>query len=181
MKFCRPPHESTLNAVRITFKAEKHKMPILYRMMQNHAPNNSATGKYFAQVQHTGVWHTREIAKLIQSNCSLKESDVLAVLCELQYTLKQLLHNSMRVHLDGIGIFKMTVRNNPVDKPEDFDPVRDVRALKINFQPEYFHGSDGSHVADLLDGATLVKAPENSSADGKKRKNPLIMRYANIV
>jgi predicted histone-like DNA-binding protein len=133
------------------------KMPILYKMKRITAPNTSASGKYYALAQHTGTWHTRDVARLIQANCSLKESDVLAAISELVYTMKLLLQDSQRVQLDGFGTFKIAISNKPVDSPQDFDPKRNVRTLKIIFWPEYKLDNNGKHVTALLDGAEIVE------------------------
>ena len=95
-------------------------MPILYKMKQITAPNTSATGKYYALTQYTGTWRTRDVAKLIQANCSLKESDVLAVISELVCTMKLLLQDSQRIQLDGFGTFKIAITNESVEHPEFF-------------------------------------------------------------
>src|SRR5574344_2172111 len=146
----------------------KHKavnMPILYKMKRITAPHTSASGKYYALAQHTGTWRTRDVARIIQANCSLKESDVLAVVSELVCTMKLLLQNSQRVQLDGFGTFKIAITNEPVDSPNDFDPQRHVRSLKIIFWPEYTICADGRRIKALLDGAELVETPENPSAE----------------
>lgn len=133
-------------------------MPILYKMKQITAPHTSASGKYYALAQHTGTWKTRDVARLIQNNCSLKESDVLGVISELVYTMKNLLQDSQRVQLDGFGTFKISIVNNPVDKPEDFDPKRDVKGLKIIFWPEYSLDENGNKKTMMLEGAEVIGA-----------------------
>ncbi|WP_154655645.1 hypothetical protein [Xylanibacter oryzae] len=85
-------------------------MPILYKMKCITAPHTSASGKYYALTQHTGTWRTREVARLIQANCSLKESDVLGVFSKLVCTMKLLLQDSQRVQLDGFGTFKNSLQ-----------------------------------------------------------------------
>ncbi|WP_154655694.1 DNA-binding protein [Xylanibacter oryzae] len=145
-------------------------MPIIYKMKRITAPNTSASGKYYALAQHTGTWRTREVARLIQANCSLKESDVLGVISELVCTMKLLLQDSQRVQLDGFGTFKISITNEPVSSPEDFDPKRNVRSLRIIFWPEYTLAADGSHETMLLDGAQLVRAPDNPAKGRRKGK-----------
>jgi predicted histone-like DNA-binding protein len=132
-------------------------MPILYKMKQITAPNTSATGKYYALTQYTGTWRTRDVAKLIQANCSLKESDVLAVISELVCTMKLLLQDSQRIQLDGFGTFKIAITNEPVEHPEDFDPKKNVRGLRILFWPEYTLSQNGHQVKEMLEGAELVE------------------------
>lgn len=134
-------------------------MPVLYKMKRITAPNTSASGKFYALAQHTGTWRTRDVAKLIQANCSLKESDVLAVISELFYTMRYLLQDSQRVQLDGFGTFKIAITNAPVASPSDFEPQRNVRSLRIIFWPEYTVGTDGRRVTAMLDGAELAEVP----------------------
>ena len=144
-------------------------MPILYKIKQITAPHTSACGKFYALAQHTETWRTRDVARIIQANCSLKESDVLAVISELVCTMKLLLQDSQRVQLDGFGTFKIAITNEPVGSPEDFDPQRNVRSLKIIFWPEYSICADGHRVKVLLDGAELVRAPDNPTKGRRKK------------
>lgn len=55
-------------------------------------------------------------------NCSLKESNVLGMISKLVYTMKNLLLDSQRVQLDGFGTFKISITNNPVEKPKTSTP-----------------------------------------------------------
>lgn len=132
-------------------------MTVLYKMKRITAPHTSASGKYYALAQHTGTWRTRDIARLIQANCSLKESDVLAVISELVCSMKLLLQDSQRVQLDGLGMFKIAIANKPVDRPKDFRTSANVRALRIIFWPEYTIGKNGQRTTDLLEGTELAE------------------------
>jgi predicted histone-like DNA-binding protein len=144
-------------------------MAILYKMNKINAPNTSASGKYFALAQQTGTWNTRDVARMIQANCSLKESDVLGVISELVDVMRRLLQDSQRVQLDGFGTFKITIACDPVERPEDFDPKKNVRKLRVIFWPDVTYRPDGTKETLLLDGAELALLPPNAAAKGRKR------------
>ena len=58
-------------------------MAIIYRLVRDERKNSPYKGKYFARAVNLGTIETDELARLIERNCSVKRSDVLAVLAEL--------------------------------------------------------------------------------------------------
>ena len=99
-----------------------------------------SAGKFVARVQHNDVIDTDMIAHRIQENCTVKRSDVLAVLSELQVVLRDFLQNGDIVKLDFIGRVKLEIEGQPVDRPDDFDPHRHIRGVRIHLIPESRHG-----------------------------------------
>ena len=95
-----------------------------------------SAGKYVARVRHNDVIDTERIAVKIQENCTVKRSDVLAVLSELQVVLKNYLQNGDIVCLDYIGRLKLEIVGVPVDRPEDFNPQHHIRRVSLHLIPE---------------------------------------------
>ena len=56
---------------------------ISYRLVQNKSSNPKMTGKWYAKVVTGQTVTTEKIAERIQASCSMKKSDVVAVLSEL--------------------------------------------------------------------------------------------------
>ena len=60
-------------------------------------------GKWRVRVVPQGVVTTKELAKIMEQNCTVKSSDINAVLRELAETMKTSLLDGNRVVLDGLG------------------------------------------------------------------------------
>ena len=74
-------------------------MAVLYRLSQNKMSNSKANGKWFAQAVMTGTIDTDALAEIMQRNCTVKKSDILAVISELIETMQDQLQNSKRIKL----------------------------------------------------------------------------------
>ena len=77
-------------------------------------------GKWRVRVVPQGVVTTKELAKIMEQNCTVKSSDINAVLRELAETMKTSLLDGNRVVLDGLGAFKVTLKCTGTEKKEDF-------------------------------------------------------------
>lgn len=106
-------------------------MPLLYKIVRDNRKNS--TNLYYGKAVQLGIVDTDYIADIIQRNCSMKKSDVIAVIAELIEVMTDQLQNSMSVKLDGFGIFKIGLKTVGADKPENFSISRNVAGLRINF------------------------------------------------
>lgn len=99
-----------------------------------------SAGKYVARAFHGQVMDTEAIAGIIQQNCTLKRSDVLAVLSELEDVLQWTLKNGDIVKLNHLGRLKLEIEGRPVDNPADFDPADHIRGVRLHLIPESRNG-----------------------------------------
>ena len=58
-------------------------MPILYRMHQDNRKNSAHKGKWYARAVMNGTVGIDEVAEVMQRNCTLKKSDIRAVIAGL--------------------------------------------------------------------------------------------------
>ncbi|MBQ9644884.1 MAG: hypothetical protein IJV24_00820 [Prevotella sp.] len=128
-------------------------------MKKQKSPILPSAGKYVARVQHNDVIDTDMIARRIQENCTVKRSDVLAVLSELQVVLKDFLQNGDIVKLDYIGRLKLEIEGQPVDHPADFDPHRHIRGVRIHLISESRHGHQALYEGLHFSEAQHYEAP----------------------
>lgn len=110
-------------------------MAILYKLFQDNRKNSSYPGKWYARAIHQNIVGLDDIAERIQRNCSMKMSDVLAVLTEMREVIKDELQASNAVRLDGIGIFSPGIKTIPADTAADFSPLKNIVGYRINFKP----------------------------------------------
>ena len=82
--------------------------------------NQKSYGKYYAQpVYDQKFIETDEIADFIQTQATLKRSDIKASLDELGAAIKHFLELGQKIRLAGIGIFKVGFSSIGVNKKED--------------------------------------------------------------
>ena len=129
----------------------------------NNQKNAAAYGKYFAQAVYDNRFvETEQLAEFIQTQASVKKSDIKAVLDELGSALKHFLGMGQKIRLKGIGIFKVGFSSIGVAKLEDCTAAT-ITTRRVLFQPEterIVTGStvkDGKIIQEYVNAKTLVK------------------------
>lgn len=134
-------------------------MSLFYRVRRDNRVDSEHL--YYGVAVQTGVIDTAKLAELIQRNCSMKKSDVVAVLTELVEVMTDQLQNSMVVKLDGFGSFKLGIRTIGADTEEKFTVAKNVTGLRVKFLAEgKKNASSGRVVRQFLNGCTLQKWEE---------------------
>ena len=107
-----------------------------YIKTQNKNNQSAAYGQYYAQaVYDTKFIETEELASFIQTQASVKKSDIIAVLQELGEAMKHFFELGQKIHLNGIGIFKVGFSAIGVVKKEDCSAAT-ITTRRVLFQPE---------------------------------------------
>ena len=103
---------------------------------QNKNNQSAAYGKYYAQAVYDSKFiETEELASFIQTQASVKKSDIIAVLQELGEAMKHFFELGQKIHLNGIGIFKVGFSAIGVLKKEDCSAAT-ITTRRVLFQPE---------------------------------------------
>ena len=98
--------------------------------------NASSYGKYYATAVYDNHFiGTEELADFIQSQASVKKSDIKAVLDELGAAMKHYFELGQKVKLDGIGILKVGFSSIGVARIEDCTSAT-ITTRRVLFQPE---------------------------------------------
>ena len=134
-----------------------------YIKTQNKNNQSAAYGKYYAQaVYDTKFIETEELASFIQTQASVKKSDIIAVLQELGEAMKHFFELGQKIHLKGIGIFKVGFSAIGVTKKEDCSAAT-ITSRRVLFQPEIERivvGStekDGKVIQKYVNAKSLIK------------------------
>ncbi len=112
---------------------------IFYLLKQNKVKDSKINGKWFAHGKTVEVMNTRKMASHISEHGSIYTPDVVfGVLEKFRSCLLEMLLNSRRVKIDGLGTFFTTIENEPggAAKKEDFSPQKNLKALHIRFMPD---------------------------------------------
>ena len=108
-----------------------------YIKSQNKNSHNVKTfGKYYAKpVYDEKFVETDEIADFIQTQATLKRSDIKAALDELGAAMKHFLEMGQKIRLAGIGIFKVGFSSIGVTNIDDCN-AQTITSRRVLFQPE---------------------------------------------
>jgi predicted histone-like DNA-binding protein len=140
----------------------------------NNSHNVKSFGKYYAKpVYDEKFIETEEIADFIQTQATLKRSDIKAALDELGAAMKHFLEMGQKIRLAGIGIFKVGFSSIGVANSDDCT-ANTITSRRVLFQPEIERivvGSsvkeDGKIVQKYVNAKTLVKDVAFEEAHGK--------------
>ena len=148
-------------------------MAVLYRLSQNKMSTSKAYGKWFAQAVMTGTIDTDALAEIMQRNCTVKKSDILAVISELIETMQDQLQNSKRIKLNGFGAFKLGIENaaGGAATAAEFSAGKNIKGLHVLFQPEVKTDTTGQRRKTFVTGCTVQEAPKNDVDSAKPESN----------
>lgn len=137
-------------------------MAVLYKFIQDNRATSSTNGMWYARAIMNGTVDTNALAEIMQRNCTVKKSDIKAVLTELVETMQDQLQNSMRVKIDGLGSFKIGLKGTYAESPEEYDVSKNIVGMRVNFLPETHINLDKTRSHALLDGATVRETAKNN-------------------
>ena len=112
---------------------------IFYLLKQNNIEKSPVKGKWFAKGKTIETLNTRKMANHISEHGSIYTPDVVfGVLEKFRSCLLEMLLESKRVKIDGLGIFFTTLENEKggAAKKEDVSPQKNLKALHIRFLPD---------------------------------------------
>lgn len=108
-----------------------------YQLYQNKNSKSKAYGKYYARAAYNGHVETDDIAEVIQRNCSMKRSDVLAVIAEMVEVMTDKLQEGYIVKLNGFGSFKIGLTSTGTVTPDQFSANKNITGAHVNFLPTW--------------------------------------------
>ncbi len=154
-------------------------MMLNYRKYQNQNKKSNAFGKWYARAVIRESVGIEEMATKMQDNCTVKRADILAVLSELGPTMRDLLQDSKRVVIPYLGAFKMGLSTEGAESEDKFT-AKNVKSVRVLFQPTTRMTPEGRRVKDLTDNCRVVEyqtefgktAQGGSAGDDTTIENP---------
>ena len=146
---------------------------ILYEVKKNQNSHSAAFGKWYAQIKNLETLNTRKLANHISEHGSIYTPDVVyGVLEKFRSCLVEMLLESKKVKIDGLGTFYCTLENqkNGAMKKEEYIPSKHMKALHIRFLPEQTTEENISSrtflkKAEFVNIEQLLKAEEEESGE----------------
>ena len=112
---------------------------IIYEVYQNQNEHNSAYGKWYGRVKYLESLNTRKLSNHIAEHGSIYTPDIVyGVMEKFRSCLLEMLLNSKKVKIEGLGTFYTTLeckKGGAVSK-EKFNILKDIKGLHIRFLPE---------------------------------------------
>ena len=136
-------------------------MSVFYRLHQDQSTGTKRSGKWYARAVPTAVISTRQLAEIVQRNCTVKKSDVMAVIEELVEVMKDQMQDSKRVKLDGFGSFKIGIESKGAATAAKFAVAEHIKGLHVVFMPERTKDTAGNRSKQFLQGAKVEELPLN--------------------
>lgn len=96
--------------------------------------DDTAPERFYAQAIAAGTVDLERLAYLVSNQCTVREADCLAVLNALQHNVMDELSQGNVVQLGTLGNFRVGVRSNGSDLPEEVTSSN-VRSAHINYLP----------------------------------------------
>ncbi len=147
---------------------------IIYKVTQNNNKMSKAYGKYYGRAIHLETMNTRRLAQHIAEHGSIYTTDVVfGVLEKFRSCLVEMLLESKKVKIEGLGTFYTTVESDGAVEKEKYNVGEHIKALHIRFLPEQAQEMNISSreflkKADFINIDQLKPAPEEDgdSTDG---------------
>ena len=146
---------------------------IIYDVYQNKNDQNAAYGKYYGRIVHTETLNTHKLARHIAEHGSVYTEDVVAgVLTKAESCIVEMLLESKKIKLEGLGTFYLMAQNKKGGAPslDKFNPKTTFSGLHIRFLPD--SASDVQlNSKDVLAKATFMWAEDLKRDAAEARPN----------
>ena len=147
---------------------------IIYEVYQNKNEHSTAHGKYYARVKYLESLNTRKLSNHISEHGSIYTPDVVyGVMEKFRSCLLEMLLNSKKVKIEGLGTFYTTIecqKGGAVSK-DKFNVNKDVKGLHIRFLPEQEQEQNISSreflkQAEFINVESLLKSDDEEASSG---------------
>lgn len=118
-------------------------MSIKYIPSQIKIDGSQAYGKWFAKMVSAGTVTTEQLANELSHSTTITHADLMCVLYSLAIAIRNHLLSSEKVHLDGLGTFRISIRSHIVDEQKDVGKKL-IHACKVAFVPDRYFCATGS-------------------------------------
>lgn len=114
-------------------------MSLYYKILKRAKPGKKSSEGlvYYPYPQRPGTYGLDEIAKQISKQSTLSEIDVHGVLFALVNEITEKVSQGNIVQLDRLGTFKLTLKSNYQESPEDVKPAC-ITGSRLVFLPSTY-------------------------------------------
>lgn len=111
---------------------------VIYALAQNQNKKNAkAFGKWYAHVRHVETIDLEQLAEHIAEHGSVYTPDVVyGVLKKFKSCVIEMVMESKKVRIDGLGTFYATCGSSGAVTVREFNAAKDITSLRLRFMPE---------------------------------------------
>ena len=110
---------------------------IIYQKYQNNNRDNAGFGKWYGRVKSIETMNTRKLANHISEHGSVYTPDVVyGVLEKFRSCMLEMLLNSKKVKIEGLGTFYASMECKGAATEDKFNPNEHVKGMHVRFLPE---------------------------------------------
>ena len=106
-----------------------------YKLKKETKPTLSTFGKYKVVASHHQTIETEQLIREL-ARMGHDEGAVTAILTDLGNAVSSHLRNGDKVRLEKWGLLKLEIESEKVDSPEQFNPRKHIRGVRLHFLPE---------------------------------------------
>ena len=145
---------------------------IIYEVYQNQNEHNSAYGKWYGRVKYLESLNTRKLSNHIAEHGSIYTPDVVyGVMEKFRSCLLEMLLNSKKVKIEGLGTFYTTLecKKGGALTKDKFNINSNIDGLHIRFLPEQEQNLSSREFikqAEFIDVESLNKTEATQPANG---------------
>ena len=145
---------------------------IIYELRKNMNTASKTYGKWYAHAKTVETMNTRKLAQHISEHGSIYTPDVVyGVLEKFRSCLIEMLLESKRVKIDGLGTFYPTIEGSGASAEDKFAIGSNLKGLHIRFLPEQAAEQNISSreflkKAEFINVTSLLPKEEESGGDG---------------
>ncbi|WP_455667830.1 HU family DNA-binding protein [Phocaeicola sp.] len=108
---------------------------VKYSVVEKRNPGDKdAVGKFYACAQSAGDQSLEDMSKVIEKNCTLTSTDVMAVLHAMDEVMRDQLSNGQIVRIGDLGYTRLTLRSNGANTAEAFNSSY-IKEARVVFTP----------------------------------------------
>ena len=128
---------------------------LFYKIYKNNNSHSKGYGKYYARAKSTETINLRRLASHIADHGSIYTNDVVhGVVIKMVSCIRELLLDSKKVKLDGLGTFYVTLNTKGEADSDKFTAAANVENLHIRFLPD--QSGESNMKGKILKGATTL-------------------------
>lgn len=93
--------------------------------------DQDAASKFYACAQSAGEQSLEDLSKVIEKNCTLTSTDVMAVLHAMDEVMREQLSNGQIVRIGDFGYARLTLRSSGAESEDKFNSsfIKEARVL----------------------------------------------------
>ena len=111
-----------------------------YKLDKERNSSRTTKGKYKAKVDYIGKATTRDVEEAVARRLGKTWADVVPFRVAFAEVINGYLRKGLKVQLNDWGLLKLEIESKKVDNPEDFDPEKHIRGVRLHILPESSKG-----------------------------------------